>query len=698
MTAHAWPAVDFGAKGTAQGRTRIFCLGNQISRPRPIPHGSLSKISLQKAVAMIVGLFLRHYKVYKNINFVPITSGAGLCAYLGANGVGKSSILDALDKFFNGGDWSVNAQAKSEGGISGEDKLPYIVPVFAIPKSELNSSVHSAAAIVSNYLWQTTLKTTDALNGFYNIRTKLEANGYGPDTHFLLAIGRQLNKSTAYMGSFQTDPELRKMLDENSIAQESLDSLLANIVNRYSYFYIPVEADPSVFSKLESNHVQKLLDEDIRDKIQKAIGTNTVTTINNSLQQFVTEISTSLIDYKYKGTYKDRLTMNDLVEKVFEAYFSIKILHRTTGPSSIPIRDLSAGEKRRALIDLAYSLLARSAARKHRVILAIDEPDASLHTSACHDHFARLAKIPSLTVPNSQVLITTHWYGFLPVVQDGVAHSITEGTDRIEFFTFDLYNFREQIKHAVKSSNGELPRDVELKSYNDMLQSIVSSTVRPTPYNWILCEGLSDKIYLDFYLADLVATQNLRVVPLGGFKEVRRAFTYLRTPLDDPEYKVSGKVLCLVDTDAKLEKVDSKPDSKAIDFLRIIYDESLGEVTLVKIDDQLVAPATEIEHSLEADRFLRTVASLPDEDGGLALKEIVEQATPVETLLTSYGYLNLTPSANKRMMAEYFDIADNKVLFAKAYVELDGVSTSAPTWIARVREYFMPPPKKAKKK
>jgi len=647
---------------------------------------------------MLVGLFLRHYKVYKNINFVPITSGAGLCAYLGANGVGKSSILDALDKFFNGGDWSINAQAKSEGGLSGEDKLPYIVPVFAIPKAELNTSMHPTATVVSNYLWQATLKTTDALTGFYNIRSKLDANGFNSDTHFLLAIGRQLNKSTAYMGSFQKDADLWKSLEENSITQVSLDSLLANVVSIYSYFYIPVEADPSVFSKLESNHVQKLLDEDIRDKIQKAIGTSTVATINTSLQKFVTEISTSLIDYKYKGTHKDRLTMNDLVEKIFEAYFSIKILHRTTGSSSIPIRDLSAGEKRRALIDLAYSLLARSAARQHRVILAIDEPDASLHSSACHDHFTRLAKIPSLTVPNSQVLITTHWYGFLPVVQDGIAHSITEGCDRIEFFTFDLYNFREQIKHAVKISNGELPRDVELKSYNDMLQSIVSSTVRPVPYNWILCEGLSDKIYLDFYLADLVTSQNLRVVPLGGFKEVRRAFTYLKTPLDDPEYKIAGKVLCLVDTDAKLEKVDSKPESKAIDFLRIIYDESLADVTLVKIDDQLVAPATEIEHALEADRFLRTVASLPNKNGGIAIKDIVEKSTPVETLLTSYGYLNLTPSANKRMMAEYFDLADNKVAFAKAYVAEDGASTSPPAWVAKVRGYFAPPPKKTKKK
>lgn len=646
---------------------------------------------------MLVGLFLRHYKVYKNINFVPISTGAGLCAFLGANGIGKSSILDALDKFFNGGDWSINAQAKSEGGVYGEDKLPYIVPVFALPKAEITGAVSETASILSEYLWQTTLRTTEVLSTFYNLREQLLSGGMSPETHFLLAIGRQLNRSTAYLGSYHTDGELWKALNAAGKGQTHLDELLAKVTARFSYFYIPVEVDPSVFSKLESTHVQKLMDEDIREKIQKAIGSSTVGSINTSLQEFVSEINDSLKHYKYRGTHKDKLTMNDLVEKVFDAYFSIKVLHRASGSSTIPIRDMSAGEKRRSLIDLAYSLLARSAARAHRVILAIDEPDASLHTSACHDHFSRLAEIPSLTDPSSQVLITTHWYGFLPVVQDGIAHSITEGKERVEFFSFDLYNFREQIKHAVKSSHGELPRDIELKSYNDMLQSIVSSTVRTPPYNWILCEGLSDKIYLDFYLQDLIESQNLRIVPLGGFKEVRRAFTYLKAPLDDPEYKITGKVLCLVDTDAKLEKVDSKPESKAIDFQRIIYDESLGDVTLVKIDDQLVAPATEIEHALEASRFLETVASLPDDDESLLLKEIVQAATPVETALTSYGYLNLTPSANRAMMSRYFDVGDNKVLFARTYVGDWTPSESPPAWIEKVRAYFMPPIKKIKK-
>lgn len=129
---------------------------------------------------MLVGVFLRHYKVYKNINFVPITSGGGFSAFLGQNGVGKSSILDALDKFFNGGDWSINTQARSEGGISSEDKLPYIVPVFLIEKGALGSPVEEIAEILSDYLWKTTVKTTEALTSFYSLRSDLVERGFGP--------------------------------------------------------------------------------------------------------------------------------------------------------------------------------------------------------------------------------------------------------------------------------------------------------------------------------------------------------------------------------------------------------------------------------------------------------------------------------------------------------------------------------------
>jgi len=642
---------------------------------------------------MIVGLFLRHYKVYRAINFIPVSTGAGFSAYLGGNGCGKSSILDALDKFFNGGDWSINAQAKSDGGISGEDKSPFIMPVFLIKKGELD--IGEPAETLSSYLWETKFKTVEAFGEFYKLRDQLLSNGYSADSHYLIAIGKQYNKPGAYLGSFAKDSQLQAMLALSDFDDSATDNLLTQIINRYAYFYIPVEADSNVFSALESKHVQKLLDEDIREKIQRAIGNPTVGVINSSLNEFITEINASLKHYEYKGAFKNRLTMNDLVDKVFDAYFSIKLLHGKRSGHSIPIRDMSAGEKRRALLDLAYSLLARSADRNHTVILAVDEPDASLHASACHEQFSKLADIPQLTNPKSQVLVTTHWYGFLPIVQNGIAHAITPIDEKINFFSFDLYNFREQIKHLTKDGGASVALDVELKSYNDMLQSIVSSVVRSEPYNWILCEGLSDKIYLDYYLSDLVKDVNLRILPLGGFKEVRRAYDYLWQPLNDPNYRMTGKVLCLVDTDSKMENVELKPNSKALEFNRIIFDDSLDSVVMLKVDDQKRSPSTEIEQALNADQFLMVVDKLRDGIDTDIIRSIIEEAKMNEASESVFGRLDLRPSESKKMMDEYFDINNNKVAFAKKYVEL--TMADPPVWITEIRSYFKPVPRRTRK-
>ncbi|MDO5090335.1 MAG: hypothetical protein Q4D61_02205 [Cardiobacteriaceae bacterium] len=63
---------------------------------------------------MIVGVFLQHFKIYHGVNFIPISNGSSFCGLLGNNGVGKSSVLEALDCFFhyNQKTWNVNIIAK----------------------------------------------------------------------------------------------------------------------------------------------------------------------------------------------------------------------------------------------------------------------------------------------------------------------------------------------------------------------------------------------------------------------------------------------------------------------------------------------------------------------------------------------------------------------------------------------------------
>jgi hypothetical protein len=400
---------------------------------------------------------------------------------------------------------------------------------------------------------------------------------------------------------------------------------------------------------MESIYIKKLLDEDIKTKIQDSISKGSIDEINKKLKEFIDQINNTLDQYVYKGKYKDQLTANDLIERIFSAYFGIKVLHKKNSSKDTTIKDLSSGEKRQALIDLSYALISRSNLKNYQIILAIDEPDASMHVAACHDQFEKIARIPTLCKPVPQVLINTHWYGFIPVMRSGIAHSLSRGANSIDFFSFNLENFREHINQNVKRSQGKYPKEVELKSYQDMIQSVVVSMLRDKPYNWIFCEGLSDKIYLSHYLFNLIENNNLRIVPLGGFKQVRRVYQYLSAPLSDKEAGFKGKALCIVDTDAQREHIELSKDAKCLFFKRIVRDESQLEVVALDTDSQHSFP-TEIEFALREEVFKKLLES-PDMQKGMeafsVLQQIVKETSVSDSSNNLYDYLNLGPKQKK---------------------------------------------------
>lgn len=84
---------------------------------------------------MIIGLYLRHIKAYKNINFIPIGLEHNFVSYIGENGIGKSSILEALNSFFNNKKYIINKDALSDG-ISGSNN-PFISIILLIDKKNI---------------------------------------------------------------------------------------------------------------------------------------------------------------------------------------------------------------------------------------------------------------------------------------------------------------------------------------------------------------------------------------------------------------------------------------------------------------------------------------------------------------------------------------------------------------------------------
>lgn len=97
---------------------------------------------------MIIGILLRHIKAYKGMNFIPIGHEHNFVAYAGENGVGKSSILEAINIFINNKTWLINKSAKPN--IKQENNSPLICPVFFIEKDKI-SRLKKEFELVSNF-------------------------------------------------------------------------------------------------------------------------------------------------------------------------------------------------------------------------------------------------------------------------------------------------------------------------------------------------------------------------------------------------------------------------------------------------------------------------------------------------------------------------------------------------------------------
>ena len=79
---------------------------------------------------MIASIIIRNYKNFKNINYVSLSNGNKFSALIGENGVGKSSLLSAIDDFLNKNDLDdidINHETRNKGYAGRE---PYITLLF----------------------------------------------------------------------------------------------------------------------------------------------------------------------------------------------------------------------------------------------------------------------------------------------------------------------------------------------------------------------------------------------------------------------------------------------------------------------------------------------------------------------------------------------------------------------------------------
>lgn len=646
---------------------------------------------------MIVGLFLRGIKAYKHVTFIPIKNG-DFIAYIGRNGVGKSSIIEALDCFFNGKAYSINKDIRD---------MSYVVPIFLIKKSKIEDELREEKDDVkselikqfekiSNLFWnleghKLPQGSKNVISDFFSLRDQLVS--YKED-HYFFAFGEEIQNDVVKqsVGSFQYYNE-EDIFFQDLIKQQAVENnkktrnnkwlkFLKYLKSLYSYIYIPVESNAENFTKLKTEEMQKIIGKTLKNKISEILAVATkVEKINKELDSFVKKIEETLgNEYTYEtgNARNNKLTQNDLTSKILESYFQKRILHKQNKKA----RDLSSGEKKKALVDVAYAFLSKEE-RDRFVVLAIDEPEASLHTNACFEQFEKLFRISRHE--DMQVFVTTHWYGFLPILSYGYGHFLYNYDDgKIGFETYDLYNYRSDIKvEKTKNENkGKIPRHPELKGINDLVQSIFYSLYGENEYNWLLVEGISDKIYCEYFFHELVEKAKLKILPLGGNTEVKKIFMHLSLALSEffKNEKISGRVFCLVDTDRDSFGCDIRQDGKLKDILhfkRFHNDRDLVKLIDVESNERSVAS---IENALDPEIFIQVMKFMKPE---------------LSLTIRDKNYNTTEKNLGTHDLDEFFQegFGKNKVSFAKKYVELSEEKKATTNfvqlvWVEEIKSFF----------
>ncbi len=656
---------------------------------------------------MIAGLLLRNFKIFRNQHYIPIMLENSSSYFIGENGVGKSSVLLALDNVLNGTDINkldINNEARSQGF---ETREPFIVPIFIIEKDKIkrNPVMNRILEVISSITWDVKPEDFNSLQKslaekFTEHRKKL-SKYHNKRTHYLIPIGFIKEKATdipiASMSIFESIEKYNEKIEELFTAElipwlkkynfdDVKTRMLAYIKDYYNYIYIPAEITVNSYSKIEGELAQSLLGDDIQSKIEKIIKKSDIDKINQYLNKYIESIS-ELLDNSYRfkkpSQRQTQFTQRHMIIKIIETYFNDKILHRKKEGRDTPINNLSSGEKRRALLDLATAFLKANPSKAiNQTIFAIDEPELSLHSTACFEQFEKIKKISELDI---QTLVTTHWYGFLPAAGLGTAIYISPNQSLVK--SLNLSYYRDEITSLVKDSKGSYLDTLEVKSNHDLVQSIIASITTKNNYNWLLCEGRTDKKYLEYHM-DAIGIKNLTVLSVGGSFALKDIYSYLVMALKDRKKTIKGKVFCLLDTDRAYDKFKSSDEIPNLLIRRILLTEDRSRVEVLKTTDNRVSPPTEIEDALEGVFFHEAMMSLKIK--GDSRFDFLDNIELLDSEVSG-GILDLT-TKQSRIIQGYFNENGNKELFCDEYCEilLDCDEARTPNWLLQIAHFFCP--------
>ncbi len=457
---------------------------------------------------------IKNFRGYQTETEIPISD---LTAFIGRNDAGKSSVLEALEIFFNN---SIVKCEREDLNIEADNSLIEITCLFSDFPDE----------IVIDAANPTTLIAEKLLNaeGQLEIKKVYSATVANPkEKIFIICNHPTVENGNDLLNLKRT--ELRTRANNLDIPPENYNGNVNSTIRQAIWasfgeldlqetellvdkedtkkVYETLKGYLPVYALFQSDRQSKDDDKEVADPMKIAVK-QALAQLNDEIEHIKNEVRNRAIDTANRTLEKLREMSPDLANELipefktepkFDSQFKLTI----KSEDDIPINKRGSGIRRLILLNFfrAEAERLRNEHQGNQVIFAFEEPETSQHPD--HQEMLIQAFTDLSNSGNSQIILTTHTpalAGLLPL--DSLRFVERQGNDR----TVELGT--EEVFEKIATTLGVLPNPVS-KNATAML----------------LIEGKSDVTFVNHTASQLKADghithtfedKRIALVPIGG--------------------------------------------------------------------------------------------------------------------------------------------------------------------------------------
>lgn len=457
---------------------------------------------------------IKNFRGYRTETIIPISN---LTAFIGKNDAGKSSVLEALEIFFNN---SLVVCEREDLNINADDNQIEITCVFNDYPNEIVIDAAAPTSLTNEYLLNennkleikkvfsaTAAKPKEKVYIICNHPTAQNANDLLElKKADLKARATSLNipqgnyngniNSTIRQAIWESFENLQLARTELLVDKEDTKKVYDTIKN-----YLPI------YALFQSDRQSKDDDKEVTDPMKLAVQ-QALSELNEEIEHIKNEVRNKAIDTANRTLAKLKEMSPELANELipefktepkFDSQFKLTI----NSEDNIPINKRGSGVRRLILLNFfrAEAERLRNQHQGNQIIFAFEEPETSQHPD--HQEMLIQAFIELANTGNSQIILTTHTpalAGLLP----------------LESLRF--------IEKTIDDRNIELGTEEVFEKIAQTL-GVLADPIPKNATAIILIEGKSDVTFFNHtatqlknagYLTHTFQEKRIALVPIGG--------------------------------------------------------------------------------------------------------------------------------------------------------------------------------------